>query len=119
MPLVQVNVSVQLTGEQIQAIASELIAQLSEASKKAPEKFMVDIRGGANICFANSFEPAGYVTMASISGATQEFNDVASQIFATVLEPFGVPSSRLFCTFSQLEKTHWAKAGKTYATLGI
>lgn len=116
MPLVEVTVSVSLSDDQVAAIQSELIVKLAEASGKAPQKFMVNVRHSAKLFFGGTADAAGYVQMAGISGFTQEFNDAATAIFGSVIEPFGIPTARLFVTYTQREKTHWALNGKTYAS---
>ena len=114
MPLIKITVNVDLPENQQQALLAALSRTLAEVTHK-PEGYCMVTCTRAAVLFAGRPGPAVFVDVRGIGGLSREVNQqLTEQLGAQLKKALGVPSDRMYITFTDVPADHWGWNGKLF-----
>ena len=116
MPLITLTTNVSLAPDKQGALAKALSEALAKALDKPEAYVAVRVTAGACVLFGGDAGPAAIASVRSIGKIDVGSNTVVSGAVAGVLEEYGgVPSDRVYITFTDVARENWGWKGKTFA----
>lgn len=114
MPLIKLQTSVPLTGEQegdLLKASSEILADITGK----PETYVLAVAEKGAMCMAGEVGPAAFVDVRGIGGLTREVNAaVSSGICDLLKKSLGIEPARVYLTFTDVAAQNWGWDGKTF-----
>ena len=93
------------------AIGIALSKAVADALGKPESYVCVDVTQSECLYFGGSKDPCAMIQIESIGGSSKE---AISSATTAVAEVAGIPSDRIFVTFTSIEGKNWGMAGNTF-----
>lgn len=115
MPLLKIETTIVPTEEKRKALMASLSKLTTETIGKPEEYVMVTI-SPATILMSGKPGDAAFVEVRSIGGLSPEVTrTLAQKICALLADSLGVPKSRIYLNFAEIEASNWGWNGSTFA----
>ena len=116
MPLIQLETSCDLGSQDKKHSMIETLSRLTAEGTGKPERYvMASIRDKVAMTFGGQTGPCALVSIKAIGGLSQTVNQMLTRQITEALEgELGVPPDRIYLTFEELPRTHWAWNSKTF-----
>jgi len=114
MPLLKLETTVVLPEEKRQALLASLSKSVAETIGK-PERYVLVAASQSAMLMSGSPGDAAFVDVRSIGGLTGDVNRKLTQKVCKLLnESLGVPPTRIYLCFTDVEASHWGWNGSTF-----
>ena len=114
MPLLKLETTVALTDEKRKTILASLSRILAETTGKPEQYVMVTVSQTAMLMSGKPGD-AAFADIRGIGGLSGDVNRQLSQKVCRVLnESLGVPPSRIYLNFTEVEAGNWGWQGNTF-----
>jgi phenylpyruvate tautomerase len=114
MPLLKLETTVVLSDDKRQALLAALSKVMAETTGKPEDYVMVTVNPAAMLMAGQSGD-AAFADIRGIGGLSGEVNRQLSQKVCRLLnESLGVPQSRIYLNFTEIEAGNWGWKGNTF-----
>ena len=114
MPLLKLEITASLSDDKRKALLAALSKIVAEAIGKPEDYVMVTVSQAA-ILMSGKPGDAAFVDLRSIGGLSDDVNRQLSQKLCRLLnESLGVPESRIYLNFTEVEAGNWGWKGTTF-----
>ncbi len=114
MPLLKLETTVALAENKRQALLTSLSKTLAEVTGK-PEQYVMVTASQVAMQMAGKPGDAAFVDIRGIGGLSGDVNRRLSQKVCRLLsESLGVPQSRIYLNFTEIEASNWGWQGNTF-----
>jgi phenylpyruvate tautomerase len=114
MPLLKLETTVALTEEKRNTLLAALSKTLAETTGK-PEQYVMVTAGQSAMLMAGKPGDAAFVDIRGIGGLSGEVNRrLSRQVCELLNESLGVPPSRIYLNFTEIDAGHWGWNGNTF-----
>ncbi len=116
MPLIQLDTSCSLADQNKKQALAKMLSQIAAETSGKPEQYvMASIHDNMAMTMSGTADPCALVTIKAIGGLSKAVNQTfASKVSQLLQKELGIPQSRVYLTFEELEPSHWGWNGKTF-----
>jgi phenylpyruvate tautomerase PptA (4-oxalocrotonate tautomerase family) len=114
MPLLKLQTSVAVAGEQKKRLLAELSKTLAQVTGKPENYVMVALEAG-DLLMAGTAGPAAFVDIRGIGGLTKPVNAKLAKVVGDLLKKeLGIEPERTYLNFSDVAAHNWGWNGATF-----
>ncbi len=116
MPLIELDTSCDLSGaDRREAVAKELSRLAASCIGKPEQYVMACVRDNVTMTMGGATGAAALVSVKSIGGLSKDVNQkLAAQVSPMLQKELSVAEDRVYLTFEELDRTHWAWKADTF-----